>query len=111
MGQISLRLNNCSLLLRNSCHLLFVVYNIDLIPFLGASPVDATGELPVRHSGRIVEIILTSSNENTSTTTIVADIIIIRIHRRVQIRSVLRLHKVVRLVGAMVLQMLGVFRT
>ena len=88
---IGLRRHDDPLLLREGLNLLI----IDLIAVLAAFPIEATWELSMHHCGWCMQII--------------AKLVVIQV-QRVQIRPILRLHKVVRLVvGTMVLLLLGVF--
>ena len=90
--QFRLRLNDYPLLLWEGRHLLIM----DLIPVLDTFPIDTAWELSMHHGCWGVQII--------------ANVIIIQL-QWVQIRSVLWLHKLVRLVGAMMLVLMRVFRT
>ena len=92
MWHIGLRRHDDPLLLREGLDLLI----IDLIAVLAAFPGEAAGQLSMHHCGRCVQII--------------AKLVVIQV-QRVQIRPILRLHKVVGLIGTMVLLMLGVFST
>ena len=54
MWQIRVNLNNDSLLLGEGHHLILVLHNIELIPFLDTFPADAARMMSVHRRSRIV---------------------------------------------------------